>query len=319
MTRHLVCLTIDTDPDGLAGRVVDRQTLQWRGLQQIGRLQAALQGSRQWLGRIPITWFVRADGQLRDILGSSLYLFEEFEPLWRQAQSAGDEIGWHPHLYRHLRAADTAVLITEPSEAVEEINRLQDDLAKTPLRLVSFRNGEGWHCPPTFDAVEKLGFRWDSTAVPGRKGSSGHPMDWIGTPNHPYFPDASDIRIPGPERLTAEIPMNTWSFRASYDNEPRVRYINPAIHAQLFNQALAGHREHFDKPFAVWTMILHADEVLAEAAPDLLYARSVEVVCHNLDCFARALREAGHEVEFVTIAQAGAEWRRIEDSRDSLP
>lgn len=55
MTRHLLCLTIDTDPDGLSGKVVDRQTLAWRGLEQISRLLDSLEVLRLRWGPAPFT------------------------------------------------------------------------------------------------------------------------------------------------------------------------------------------------------------------------------------------------------------------------
>jgi hypothetical protein len=314
----LICITIDTDPDGLAGKTFNREALEWRGLENIGHFLNAREKIAVRWGSLPITWFVRADGQLRDILGSPLYLFEKFEVLWREAIAAQDELGWHPHLYRHSQAMDTTCLVTDPQAAVEELQRLWAALMRSSFRFESFRNGEGWHHRTTFETIESCGFRWDSTAVPGRRGPAGHPMDWMGTPNHPYFPSREDIRLPGKARAMIEIPMNTWSVKAPYDLEPRLRYINPAVHSQLFETALRGFRENLARPFGVWNMILHPDEMLAGGEPDLLYARSPEVVCHNIGCFASAVQEAGHQVEFVTVSRAGREWLRLEGNRDSV-
>jgi hypothetical protein len=314
VTRHLLCLTIDTDPDGLAGKVVDRQTLSWRGLEQIDGLLDSLAPLHARWGPVPVTWFVRADGQLRDILGSSLYLLERFEPLWGKVCAAGHELGWHPHLYRQSRRNESAVLITDPGEAVEEITKLWDELSGSSFQPTSFRNGEGWHYACTMATVEALGFRWDSTAVPGRVGTAAHPMNWTGTPNHPYFPDKNDIRQPGDPRSLLEIPMNTWHLKTSYDSEPRLRYMNPAVHEELFTAALRRLRMDSYTGVQVWTFILHPGEVLGEAAPDQLYARSVATVCHNLDVFADVIRDTGHGVEFVTVSRAGAMWLQQESA-----
>lgn len=307
--RHLICLTIDTDPDGLAGPVINRETLQWRGLDRIDALRAALDKSG-FRHRIPITWFVRADGQLRDILGTPLYLLERFENLWRASLQAGDEIGWHPHLYRQATAAASAQLIHEPHEAAQEIEQLWHLIRRCDFQFAAFRNGEGWHNRATFDAIERLGFRWDSTAIPGRKSDGDHPLDWIGSPNHPFFPNANDIRLPGPPRNVLEIPMTTWLVKAPYDKEPRLRYINPAIHRELFEDALERFRSTMETGLQVWTMIMHPDEITPLFSPDQLYARDVETVCHNLHCFADAIEESGQDVAFVTISTAGAQWRR---------
>ena len=108
MKRHLLCLTVDTDPDGLSGKVTNRQTLNWEGLERLQRLPDELAGLAK-LGRVPITWFVRADGQLESILGNAAYLLETYEKFWTNVKEAGDEVGWHPHLYRQARAEDSAL------------------------------------------------------------------------------------------------------------------------------------------------------------------------------------------------------------------
>ncbi len=151
MSRHLLCLTIDTDPDGLSGKVINRQTLRWEGLKHLQRLPEDLARDAR-LGRVPITWFVRADGQLESILGSAAYLLETFDEFWTKLRAAGDELGWHPHLYRQERPDDAALLIADPREAQDELERLWSKLNAT-FHPTSFRNGEGWHTPETYSAV----------------------------------------------------------------------------------------------------------------------------------------------------------------------
>src|ERR1051325_8350806 len=189
MNHHLFCLTLDTDPDGLSGKETNRRTLSWKGLEYARSLPEHLESLSDSLDlQIPVTWFVRADGQLRDRLGTPLYLLEKFESFWSEVIGRGHELGWHPHLYRQCEAADEPALITDDVEAGTEIERIWKDLAASPFALKAFRNGEGWHSAQTFAAVEKLGFVCDSTAIPGRRGGDRHPMNWIGAPNCPYFP-----------------------------------------------------------------------------------------------------------------------------------
>ena len=38
MKKHLMCLTVDTDPDGLSGKVTNRKCLAWEGLEQLQSL-----------------------------------------------------------------------------------------------------------------------------------------------------------------------------------------------------------------------------------------------------------------------------------------
>jgi len=311
VTRHLLCLTIDTDPDGLAGKTLNRQALSWKGLEDIHPMLESIDRLSPNSGPIPITWFIRADGQLRDVLGSTFFLLHRFQTLWAEVTAAGHELAWHPHLYHQARPGDKAVLITDPIEAVEEITRLWEELSSSSFRAVSFRNGEGWHSSDTFAMVERLGFLWDSTAIPGRAGNAGHPLNWAGAPNHPYFPDHKDIRRPGAARSLLEIPMNTWRVKTPYDTEPRLRYMNPAVHEKLFAAALDTLNLHLCTGVHVWTFILHPNEVL-RSNRDALYAGSVETVCHNLKTFAESIRNLGGGVEFVTISRAGEEWVKRE-------
>jgi hypothetical protein len=309
--KHLLCLTVDTDPDGLSGRVTNRQTLQWNGLKHLQSLPDELAGFGT-LGPVPITWFVRADGQLESILGNAAYLLETYDNFWARVKAGGHELGWHPHLYRQARAEDAAMLITDPVEAEAELERLWSNLNLT-LHATAFRNGEGWHTPETYKTVECLGFRSDSTAIPGRTGGSGHPMNWTGAPNQPYYPSFGDLCKSGAQRSMVELPMNTWRLQAPDDEEPKIRYMNPAVHPKLFANALqnwenAGNVSPAD--LCIWVMIFHPDEVLATLGDDALYSRSTQALGDNLVAIAESLRRAEHNFEWMTISDAAECWRK---------
>lgn len=208
MKRHLICLTIDTDPDNLSGIQTNRKTLEWNGLQAVQALPDELEKRHTELGfsRIPITWFLRVDGQIRNAYGSSLHLYEKYEAFWQRTKTTGDELAWHPHLYTGLNDDRIPEIVKDPQEAVEQLQELWKDLQDSSLSPSAFRNGEGWHYCDTFSAIEQLGILCDSTAIPGRRGAPGNPMDWTGTPNQPYFPHPSDLRQPGPERALLRYP-----------------------------------------------------------------------------------------------------------------
>jgi hypothetical protein len=311
--KHLLCLTVDTDPDGLSGKVTNRNALKWQGLERLQSLPHELAAFAK-LRRIPITWFVRADGQLESILGNAAYLLETYDHFWTQVKAAGDELGWHPHLYRQARPEDAALLITDPVEAQDELERLWNKLS-ADFHPTAFRNGEGWHTSETFATVERLGFRCDSTAIPGRTGKPGHPMNWTGAPNQPYFPAPDDLRKAGAARSTLELPMNTWRLQGPHDDAPRVRYMNPAVHPHLFANALKNWENAVNvllSDLCVWVMIFHPDEVLAALADDALYSRTTQALGANLVSIAESLRNLGHDFEWVTISDAGARWRGLQ-------
>jgi hypothetical protein len=308
--QHKLCLTVDTDPDGLNARVPNRQALEWRGLESVGDINGRMASFKE-LRDIPVTWFVRADGQLESVLGSAAYLFETYSEFWAQIEAHGHEIGWHPHLYRQQKKDDPAVIITEPAEARDELERLWDQI-RDDFHPSSFRNGEGWHIPETYATVERLGFYCDSTAIPGRKGGIGHPMNWEGAPNQPYFPQSDDLCRTGAERSLLELPMNSWLLHAPYDTTPRVRYMNPTVHTQLFSDALKSWEKAIrDSPedFYVWVLIFHPDELLPGQSADALYSRSIVEMCRNLVSMTECLHRLQHNFTWATVSQAAEQWR----------
>ena len=310
MKRHLLCLTVDTDPDGLSGKVTNRQALNWEGLEHLQRLPTQL-ASFAKLGRVPITWFVRADGQLESILGNPAYLLEKYDDFWTIVKATGHELAWHPHLYRQDKPEVAALLITDPLQAQEELERLWKELDAT-FHPTAFRNGEGWHTPETYATVERFGFHCDSTAIPGRRGGSGHPMNWTCAPNQPYFPVAHDLCKSGPARSMLELPMNTWRLQAPHDVSPRVRYMNPAVHPRLFAKALKNWENAcsvLPAALCIWVMIFHPDEVLATQPADALYSRSTQALCSNLVSIVENLQRLGHDFEWVTVSEAAERWR----------
>ncbi|HEY1679255.1 MAG TPA: hypothetical protein VGG04_16175 [Candidatus Sulfotelmatobacter sp.] len=307
MKKHLLCLTIDTDPDGLSGQVTNRRTLNWDGLERVQALPERL-GK---VGSIPVTWFVRADGQLESILGDPAFLLAKYERFWNMVKAAGHELGWHPHLYRQATGDAEAALIADPHQAREELERLWAGL-KSDFHPTAFRNGEGWHTVETYSAIESMGFLCDSTAIPGRSGPSGHPMDWHEAPNRPYFPADNNLRECGPERPMIEIPMNTWRLHAPYDASPKLRYMNPAVHPHLFAAALESWKKQCLASAAkvfVWVMIFHPDEVMETAKEDGLYARSPRALIDNLFSMEEGVRSLGDACEWVTVSDAAERWR----------
>ena len=315
MKQHLFCLTIDTDPDGLSGRLTNRRALSWEGLTQAQHLPHDLRDLGPSLGsQVPMTWFVRADGQLRDVLGTSLYLLEKFENFWNQVRDWKHEIGWHPHLYRQSNPDDEPTLMTDSAAACDELERLWDDLTtSSSFTPTAFRNGEGWHSAQTLATVEKLGLFCDSTAIPGRRGGDHHPMNWMGTPNQPYFPDSNDIRIPGGERPLLEMPMNTWHVQAPYESQPQISYMNPAVHESLFADALdkwEGVIKDGDASLYVWVLICHPDEVMPIPTTDFLYAHSRQALCRNVLAMTARVQRVGHSFEFVTVSDAAVRWKQ---------
>lgn len=317
MKTHLICLTIDTDPDGLSGPTVNRQRLEFNALEQLRKLPAWLHSSqhlKDW--HIPVTWFVRADDQIQQAFGDPMDIFHRFENLFSQAADLGHELGWHPHLYTINPHNPTHVEIASETIACDQIVRVWQHVQKAPNSIVCFRNGEGWHTPATFDCVEKLGLLYDSTAIPGRRRLDGHPLNWQHSENQPWFPSPIDIQRPIRHRPLLELPLNTWLVQAPYDAEPKLRYMAPGVHPQIFAQSLvkwnAGSLAASN--LHVWVLICHPDEIVPLRGPDKLFARSPDSLCRNLRMLACHLQNQGHQVEFVSLRNAGERWKSLLES-----
>lgn len=304
MAKHLLCVTIDTDPDGLNTHDPDRRNLNWEGL------HFAMQHFHEALPHIPLTWYVRADGQLEHAYGSMRYLLDEHRDFWQKAIQRGDELGWHPHLYTVPRGDEQPTIITDSAQAVTELTRIWEGLQGVDLPMPTFRMGEAWHTPETLNLLEKVGFSVDSTAIPGRDDSaSGHPRNWSGAPNHPYYPAWENVREAGEMRQLLEVPMNSWYFQASYDRQPKLRYMNPCIHADLWQQALDRWQTTIpQQALHTWVLILHPGEAMPQP-PDLLYAHSLETMVENLHALEQKITAQGDDVQWVTVASAAQQWR----------
>jgi hypothetical protein len=312
MTHHLLCLTIDTDPDGTTARLARQPNGSFQGMEKAQTLPEELDRLSTQLGQaVPMTWFVRVDRQIEAMLGCPAQLLTQFTGFWNACAKRGDEMAWHPHLCDRVKD-DGLLHALSGAKACDELEALWEIVRKTTLDATSFRNGEAWHTSETYATVERLGFGCDSTIIPGRHGGGRVPADWTYAPNCPYYPASEDLCYEGPERPLLEVPLNGWQTQAAYDPESRIRYMNPAVHEDVFSDALKRWRLQLlqsDRSFNIWTLVLHPDEIMAQPIPDALYAHSRKAFSRNLLNMAASLAGLGHSFEFATMAVASKRWR----------
>jgi hypothetical protein len=215
---------------------------------------------------VPVTWFVRADQQIRDVYGHAAYLLERHAPLWKQLKSQGDEIGWHPHVYS--RSGGNGLYRAEYDEKwlASELRETYAQLTTRGYEFCSVRVGEAIGGNAIIEGLAEAGLQVDSSAIPGRRRSDGsRTFDWFPTPNFPYWPSKSDYRVPGKVALPIlEVPMTTVTVRAPYDTVPRVRYVNLAYRPHIFVGAVERWLDSLggSGSQAVLTLIMHPDELL---------------------------------------------------------
>ena len=306
-THHIICLTIDTDPDGLSGITTDRAASSFKGLEYLQTFPSQLNENLK--KEIPLTWFVRIDKQMEDFFGNELYLLEKFSSFWQQVKELNHEMAWHPHIYQKQ---DSAFIISSDEKYNENcVLKSWQLIQQNKVEFISFRNGEGWQTPALLNTIEQLGMRNDSTAIPNLNKPAPHPMNWINAPTQPYFPSQLDVRNSGAPRAVLEIPMNTWQVKAPYDAAPKTRYMNAAVRTELFENSLSLINVNDIKAdMYIWNFITHPDELMPERKSDLLYSGSVNDYIKNIEQFVHKINATNCTYEFATIAAAGGKWRQ---------
>jgi hypothetical protein len=294
-----VAVTADIDNDG-ASLTDERDRLSWRGLDLVPTIADIIHARG-----FPVTWFVRADSQLRDFYGTVSYLLEDHHKLWRNLKNLGDEIGWHPHLNS---AIGDGVYRPERNEIrmANELRCTHAALTAQGHEFVSVRLGEAIGNNATMDTLADLGLRVDSSAIPGRQRvDHSRTFDWATSPNVPYWPSVADYRVPGVPALSIlEVPMTAFSVQAPYDPAPLLRYANLAYRPKIFFDAMT---RWFDcdglkGPNTVLTLILHPDELMMAAQDHPLYAFTLHALQENIDALLNAARRRKIDLTGCTLS-----------------
>jgi hypothetical protein len=280
-------VTIDIDNDGVSTSD-ERNRLTWSSVEVAPavREQLAHFGLRA-------TWFVRADWQLREVYGDCAHVLREHRGLWRSFVDGGDEVAWHPHLYRR-GSAGSFEPERDPAAASAQLRQVHADLSAAGHDFRVTRIGEAFGVNELSATMEDLGLRVDSTAIPGRRrDDASRSFDWSLSPNHPFHPSVEDFRVPGsPARRLWQVPMTTAPIAARGEQRPVPRYLNLAYRPEVFGAALAAWpRED------VLVTILHPDELLPHPESHSLYAFDMTALPANL----AQLRALG--VDSVTMTE----------------
>ena len=299
--RVYLAITADIDNDGVALEN-ERNNLSWRSLD---RLPAFAEIIKKY--RLPTTWFIRADPQLKDYYGSAAYLLEEHRSLWRNFAAGGDEIGWHPHLY--ARREDGSY---EPERndgrLVTALRATYSDLVRGGHRLTSVRIGEAAGSNAIMQTLAELGLRVDSSAIPGRvRNDDARQFDWGTTPNAPYWPSTVDYRVPGTPALgILEVPMTSVLVKAPYDPKPLLRYANLAYRPAIFATAFETWFARTAASEAVVTLIFHPEELMPSPNSHPLYALAKDALDENIHTLLNLAHRHGTEVVGKTMADVGS-------------
>lgn len=205
-----------------------RPALKWKGVSEgVPRLLEGVRGITDSSSLLKMTFFMRADHQIRELCGSSTFLWENFSSLFRPLDPKIVEFGWHPHLYawnERLKSWSTELENLDfIRQMLEETYR---DIQKLPYRIRATRLDSFFH-NIIMKTLDRLGIRIDSSAYPGQRVHSFNNFrnsflrgirvnvcfDWRGAPEEIYHPSPDDFRKKGGLKIW-ELPV--MSYTASH-------------------------------------------------------------------------------------------------------
>jgi hypothetical protein len=243
---------------------------------------------------MPMTWFIRADEGVQRQFGSKVAVVQRFLDAMAPTLLRSQELGWMPRLPVGVR----------DSSGHDALDATHDQLLTLLSAIDSVRMGDLHHDNRAMGILDRLGVRFDCTAVPGRvKFDPGWHVDWRGTPASPYHPSIDDYRRPGtPHWNLLELPMTVIPMQAPYDREPLLRYVNPCFHAPFLWPALAqGLRDS-----AYLVCLWHPDELLpGPAGGHPMVSYSPATFASNLLRLADQAAACGRRPRFARIRDHG--------------
>lgn len=296
MSRVKIYVTFDIDPDN-SSTSAERTDITWHGIQKIPSIDEYLSSCS-----IPYTFFLRCDNQIRDIYGAYLGIYYEHQELWNSLIESGNELGWHPHLYKMHEGS--YIPLRNKDKCCDILEQAWEEIAVIDYKIKSVRLGEAWHSTETMCALDSIGLQVDSTAVPGRSRQDElRSFDWKPTPNRPYHPSIYDYRVPGETDSLEilEVPMTTTIIKTDYDRVPLRRYLNPTYHSELFNDGMVNCLTEVKKEgIGDIVLIFHPDELLGHE-PNGLYSYDWNTFTSNIDSFQNMLCEYDVDWKFCCL------------------
>jgi len=283
---------------------------------------------------IAVTWFVRSDSQVAENTGSAAGLVRGWSDFWEEMRNYGDEIAWHPHLYR--RRASGWTPIQDPKKLAAEAERVWNEITSEGWRPVTSRIGESVGSTELMIFLDSTGIKADSTALPGRKRDDGvRRFDWTSTPTEPYHPARCDYsrpprtlgsgdRIEGEEALgILEIPFTMARIRAPYDpTNDSGGSIKRYIDLSYDPARLADAMKTIPQRLSYLTLVVHPLQASGREIPDGgLVAGGHEVLRKNMRTIMGTIERMGRSPIFLTMAGFRKMWlgEKVEYEEGEFP
>jgi hypothetical protein len=306
-----LCCTFDMDMDQVwkGGGVPT-----WEGLKAGPGLRAGIKDLKDDRGGpFVATWFIRADEQVRALYGTVDKVFDMYPEVLRSLGSHGDELAWHPHLYK--QRGGSWVQETDPGALVAQVEGTYN-VVKKRLTSKAVRIGEAYQSPALMAALDRLGLCIDSSALPGRvRHDELQELDWGPTPQAPYHPSKKDHRVPGTDALRIlEVPMSMVPTKVPNDKATVPRYVNLAFHGAVLEKGL----KRLIKTQDLLVTVTHPFELMPAFKPGKghqLISFEPSELRGNLELILRTCRGEKRPVEFVRMSDIVGKDLRFDGSK----
>ena len=336
MKEVIVIICCDTEPDQPQNGGLDYNV--HFGKHTWGGIEKGIPGAREIAQSIEddegnnakITWFLRSDEQIKELYGDPAWMVRNFMDIWKDCVSRGDEIGWHPHLWRWNERIKSWYPELENKEWIE--NCMEEGYQKFPkeFKLVSSRMCWNFHNNITMNKMDGLGLKVDITAMPGQKSikssyesADSVYYDWEITKEKTYFPSRSDYRreagINERSLDILEIPLTNYEISLPWQIKRILKRLlrpdrgyplgkkNPAkivSHPSFFKQAVIKKfsESKNNNSTAFLVSYFHADEYIGKE-----YAASALNSKNNLNSISEASKKYGVPFRFLTSKEAAME------------
>jgi len=297
----------------------------WKGVTK--GIAACLEGvsrlEEYYKCRIPFTWNIRCDDQIKQVFGNADWLIEEYFNIWDNLKKRGDSLCWHPHLWKWNIQNGHWYQEIKTEYWIEECLSSGYSAFKGIVGPGKVFVHAGWCFQNNFimKILNELGITADYSALPGMKDEGYRAgkasfidfFDWQITPHKPYFPSLSDYRrnTIGNEKAwrILEIPSFTFKDRFLSLGISAVRNsrklpeclsgrlsgyvkLNPTLSPLIF-QTLTNAFNKSQQNYLI--VYFHADETLKKYSK----IRSLE----NLICNIKSLKDKIPGGVFVSFSQ----------------
>jgi len=301
-------------------------------------LMETLPGMRDLIGEVisarkvkglPVTWFIRADMQVKENTGNAMGLFLGWRDFWDGVRASGSECAWHPHLYK--RHGHKWTTIREPGRLKAEADKIRHEMSGEEWKPTTCRIGESVGSNELMGFLDSIGILADSSALPGRKRDDGlRWFDWSGTPTDPYRPARGDYRRPsrargagdraeGEESLSIlEIPFTMAGIRAPYDKVEASgtvrRYMDLSFAPELLEKAVSRIVHNVD----YLMLVVHPLQAVGREVPGGgLVVGGMDILRRNLLGVLNSVTAANRTLRLMTLDRFARAWLRMETGEEA--